>query len=173
MKIILAIILPVLLLLAGSCNEASPTTPAAACYPAGYTCIDYSDGDSTIPEQGVFRLDKIIWGPFSIYIFGTVDLAEGARLQAQLYKDEQAVKWWPASHGTRVRDGKWETSVKAHQYGSPEELPDLDEGYSLRVWNRDNPIVMAEFSLTVSGQPHDSWDASWFTRIGSHESMER
>jgi len=147
MKIILAIIL--LLLLTGACNGPSPTTPAATCYPAGYTYIDYSDGDSTVPEHGAFRLDKIIWGPFSVYLFGSVELPQEISLRVQLYKGDQAVDWWPASYGARVQDSKWEFSMKTGENKAPEELPALEKDYSLRIWKTYDPAVMVQLPLVT------------------------
>jgi len=34
-------------------------------------------------------------------------------------------------------------------------------------------IVLSAYDSSEAPQPHDSWDASWFTRLDSHESMER
>jgi len=141
--------LPVLLLLAGSCG-AAPKTPAAVCdNPAGYIYIDYSDGDSTIPEEGVFRLDKIIWGPFSVYLFGSADLGGETSLRVQLCKEGLAVDWWPESYGVRVRDGKWEFSVKACENKAPEELPALEKDYSLQIWKTHDPVVMVQLPLVT------------------------
>jgi heat shock protein HslJ len=156
MKLHIGLMVLVIALLASSCQsikgearEPSPVSPAATGYPAGYTYIDYSDGDSTVPEQGAFRLDKIIWGPYSIYIFGTADLAEETSLRAQLYKDNQAVDWWPANYGVRVRDSKWEFSVKAGENKAPEELPSLEKDYSLWIWRTHNPAVMVPLPLVT------------------------
>lgn len=34
-------------------------------------------------------------------------------------------------------------------------------------------IVLSAYEPSVAPQPYDSWDVSWFTKIDSHESMER
>ena len=161
----------VFLLLAGGCTPPSPTTPvpgdnstpsppttaapADTRLPAGYTYIDHPDSQTTTPGEGEFRLDSVIWGPLSMYLFGSASLGEGAWLKAYLYKDGEDVSWW-TDQRTHLRDGRWEFRVKAGQYGAPEELPAFGPGYSLRITNTGNQVETAQLSLGVPGQPGET-----------------
>jgi heat shock protein HslJ len=128
--------------------------------PSGYTYIDYTG--SSAASQGKFGLTKAVWGPYSIYLLGDTNLADGTWVRAKLYKDGTAVNWWPDNYGLHIQDGKWEFHVKARESGSPEimpgleELPEFEHGYSLRIWSMDSPDVTAELSLDSPGPPAET-----------------
>jgi heat shock protein HslJ len=147
--------LSLLLLIPGACTSPLTTTtnptPADTLAPTGYIYIDCAGGNTPPSQQGKLALTKVIWGPYSIYVFGTADLAEGARLRAQLYKDDKAIDWWPPDYGMHLQNGKWETSVKARESDVPDELPEFGQGYSLWIWNMDNPAMTAQLSLDSPG----------------------
>lgn len=154
-KLTIAVIFLGLLLFLRACASSSPTTvaPTDTLAPGGYTYIDYTSSNTTVPELGKLRLDKAIWGPYSIYFFGSTSLPEGIRLKTQLYKDKQAVGWWPEYLHVRLADGTWELSVKARESEAPEELPGFERGYSLWIWNVDFPAITAQLSLDSPGPP--------------------
>jgi heat shock protein HslJ len=148
MKIKLSLIIAVMtLLLAPACASPAPPPPDTSCNPPGYTYIDYSDGKSTVPMDGVFRLDRVIWGPFSLYVFGSADLPEETTIRVQLYEGENPLEWWPVNYDLRVHDNKWEFSVKASEYQDIEELPAPGKDYSLHIRGRFKPDITGQLPL--------------------------
>ena len=156
-KLTIAVILSWFLLLSGACTPSLPvtTTPAETLVPAGYTYIDYPSSN-TSSEQLMFELTKVVWGPYSIYILGSTELAEGTRLRAYLYKDDKAIDWWPKDRAVRPEKGTWEFNVKSNDTGVPEELPEFERGYSLWIFDIDNAEVTAQLSLDSPGPPFET-----------------
>lgn len=154
-KLTVVVILSGLFLLIGACNPSSPAivTPMDIYTPAGYTYINYTGDNTTVPGPTELRLDKLIWGPYSISFFGSTGIPKGIRLNNQLYKDNQAVDWWPEYLHMQLDNGTWEFSVKSHGHGAPDEFPGFGQGYSLQIWGVDIPTLVGQFSLDSPGPP--------------------
>jgi heat shock protein HslJ len=166
-KLTLVTILLGFLIIPGACTpspslETTVPPPTDTCYPAGYSYIDYTSGNDSLSRQGKFELTRVVWGPFSIYVLGSADLAEGTRIRAKLYKDDKAIVWWPANYGAKLVDGVWDFYLKAGEFNTTEELPEFGPGYSLWIWNTDDPAITAQLSLASPGPPEE-------TRIHSSE----
>jgi len=124
-----------------ACSPPAVTGAPETNAPVGYVYIDYTAGDATA-EQGLYWLEKAVWGPYSIYLFGSASVPVGARrLNTRLHKDGQPVDWWTGKL-RRLADGRWELRVKASWFENLEELPPFGPGYSLFIGDWDTPLSL-------------------------------
>ncbi len=89
----------------------------------------------------------------SIHLYGPADLPDGTILQTQLYLNNQSQIWWPANQNIQVQNGGWEITVRANENGTPKKLPSIEDGDSIRVWERDNPTIMIDWTFFFPGPP--------------------
>jgi hypothetical protein len=110
--------------------------------------------DSLIPTtpEG-FGLKGVRWSQYSIIIDGFAGLPAGILLESKLYEDSQPVIWWPINQNVQVQDGLWEIVVTAGENGAPNPLPEIEEGYSLKIWEKSNPTIFAVLSLFYPHPP--------------------
>ncbi len=141
-KLAITVVLLALFVAVAACSPPTVTGAPETNAPAGYVYIDYTSGNATPTEPDLYRLEKAVWGPYSIYLFGSTSLPVGARrLDTRLYKDGQPVDWWKGKL-RRLADGRWELRVKANEWGTPEELPGYGRGYSLYIGSIDKPVSL-------------------------------
>jgi len=88
----------------------------------------------------------------SIRFSGDSTLPEGTRLQSELYEGEKKLDWWPGDKLVTVNGGKWEITVPLGKDGAPENLK-IGPGYSLKIWQKDNPAVTGDFRFDLVGPP--------------------
>jgi heat shock protein HslJ len=147
-----AVVLSSAVLSCASPEDHSPagTAPTSSypptCLPAGYSYLDYEKEGTSALQQGI-TLTKAIWGPYQVRFSGTAGLPDGARLVTWLYRDGQAVDWWPSGRTLFVEGGAWEAVAKAGQFDLPAEFPPPGPGYSLQVFEVAAAAPGAEFSL--------------------------
>lgn len=117
------------------------------------TAVVLTKTEEKITARGV----HINWGK-DISFRGSSVLPDGTHLQTQLYEyedGEQPVAWWPAEKYIQVQDEEWQITVP---------LSDLDEGttklyigsetvFLFKVWEKDNPSVMAKYGFELTGPP--------------------
>ncbi|MBN1188941.1 MAG: META domain-containing protein [Dehalococcoidales bacterium] len=130
------------------------TFTGETCVPAGYTYIDYTDDSGSAPQDGIFRIDRVIWGPLSIYISGSAEgLPDSTRLSVQLYRNGEELDWLssPRQDELSVQDGKWEIEIKAGYEEIPGELPVPDETYTLQIQRVFESSVTAELAIFPPG----------------------
>jgi len=84
-----------------------------------------------------------------IHFCGHSKLPQGTYLQTQLYVDGQPAAWWPADKYVRVRDGRWQINVRLGEKGAPQAL----SSGLFKVWEKDNPSVMATFPFDLTPPP--------------------
>jgi len=81
---------------------------------------------------------------------GISTLPNGTRLQTQLYVGDKPLSWWPADKLIKVQNGVWEISVPLGENGAPKYLS-MSTYYSFKVWEKDNPTVMAGSGFDLMG----------------------
>jgi hypothetical protein len=90
-----------------------------------------------------------------ISFHGCSTLPDGTGLQTQLYADKVPAAWWPADEIFLVHHGTWEVSVSLD--GLDEDITGLYIGseiiFSLKVWQKDNPSVKAQYMFELMGPP--------------------
>jgi len=87
-----------------------------------------------------------------IHFCGYSNLPQGTYLQTQLYIGKDPEPWWPADKYVKVRDRRWQINVRLGEDGAPQAVRD-DTHYVFKVWEKDNPSVMATFSFDLIPPP--------------------
>ena len=91
----------------------------------------------------------------AITFHGCATLADGTELQTQLYADKVPAAWWPADKFFQVHNGIWEVTVSLSSLS--EDETGLYVGseiiFSFRIWQKDNPTVMAQYMFDLMGPP--------------------
>ncbi len=88
---------------------------------------------------------------------GITILPDGTYLQTQLYVGDEPEPWWPADKHIQVQDKKWQITVPLGENGAPKYLS-MSTYYSFKVWQKDNPAVMAGSGFDLMGPPPDPND---------------
>lgn len=118
-----------------------------------------------IPAAFQFGLKRVIWNADSLHIFGTADVADSARLNTQLYKDNQPAEWWPGALRAYIEGDKWELGVRALEWNIPSPFPNFESGYSFRISDPVKPEIGATFDLPFPGPEFtpisDLKDSQW------------
>ena len=143
--------LPVALLGLTLFSAGCSNTPLATFGTVGYSHLEYPPGSATDSSQ--IRLSRVIWGPFWVRFLGTTGLGDQLRLQAVLYRNGEPVDWWPQHQNVQVHAGTWEIGINANDYGVPSELPVLEPGYALEVFEGSYALISTKFDLDLPGLP--------------------
>ena len=88
-----------------------------------------------------------------VHFCGHSKLPEGTYLQTQLYiRSQEPEPWWPADKYIKVQDGRWQINVRLGEDGAPQALL-IGPTYVFKVWEKDNPSVIATFSFDLTPPP--------------------
>ena len=131
----------------------------AMCLISGCT-KDTNVGPNDIPasteteEKITVNQLHINWGK-DISFSGYSVLPDGTYLQTQLYEDGEPAAWWPADKYVQVQDGEWQITVPLSDLS--EDITKLYIGsetiFLFKVWEKDNPSVIATFAFDLIGPP--------------------
>ena len=130
----------------------------AACLVGGCTINADADTDTNLnnaestPEVKI-KVDRvhINWGE-DISFSGYSVLPDGTYLQTQLYADDKPEAWWPADKYIQVRSGEWQIIVPLSENATTLYVGS-ETYFLLKVWEKDNPSVMATFPFDLIGPP--------------------
>jgi len=148
----------VMVLLVSSCQFIAGEAPASLPEPAPTPVPRLGPEPLPSPEPGKkigANRSAVKNGDF-IELSGTSVLPDGTYLQTQLYVGDEPLSWWPTDKPVQVRNGMWEITVPLGKNGAPKYLS-MSTYYSFKVWEKDNPAVMAGYGFDLMGPPptHD------------------
>lgn len=154
-------VLPVLviLLLTSSCQFITGEAPAPVPEPAPTPIPKPGPAPAPSLEPGKkigANRSAVKNGEF-IEFSGISTLPDGTYLQTQLYVGDEPLSWWPTDKPVQVQNRMWEITVPLGENGAPKYLS-MSTYYSFKVWEKDNPAVMAGSGFDLMGPPPDPND---------------
>ncbi len=129
-------------------------------------CSKYPLPRSTTTTQAIPPISKplstSIFGSFSshtspseINLSGQVDLPDGTFLRILIYVNNQPGQSWPILQDIPIQNGAWSISIKASQNGAPDVLPTARSGFTVLMWQKDDPSISTRYPVFVIGFPSD------------------
>jgi len=124
-------------------------------------CAEDIEADNSYVPENIDTDEKItsdhvqIKNGEYVHFSGYSKLPDGTYLQTQLYVDgkpQVPEAWWPADRYIKVLDEKWQINVRLGKNGAPQALL-VGPTYVFKVWEKDNPSVMATFPFDLNPPP--------------------
>jgi len=127
----------------------------ATCLISCTTNISISEPKTNMatPTSEILEITKEQWNNETFTLGGTADLLDGTYLQTELYKNDQPTAWWPVTQYIQVQDEKWQIIVNIPLNEAPTGEDVASGIYYFKIWQKDNPEVMAKIPFIWSVHP--------------------